>query len=354
MDKKLLKSKFSEYLKQEWTSIEKLDKTIDRFWSSIFDMFFDWLKYLERFKKNSDKDYNSVFKRVVLPQMKYKVWRPYWDIYFKPETYDRYKLLFFSFIKFVEENKKYIHELKLGERKEILESSIGWMYWKNFNKKALIHAWHNYIQTDTWENWDKLRWYLEDIYKSLNDEELRKLYDVLFDSYEICSKITSENHENKWKENFEKRDAFGEAFSSLKKNLWNINEETLSKIKSLFWKYLNFIPRYRDKLTTAIKWKPEQWKIIQKHTELSLFDNLAGNEKNVVNENHTNLKKQKKVWDTQKRINLWSEWDWLWPDKVIGESRDPDIWIYDINEIWDIKAPLDNYWLFPDSEKNSE
>lgn len=333
MDKKGLRSKFSEYLEHKWNSIEKLNTTVNRFWTSVFDMFFDWLEYLERFKKNPEKYYNYVFNNIVLPQMKRKARKPYWDIFFEQPTYEKYKLLFISFIEFVEDNKEYIHGLKLDQRKEYLENSLQWLYWNFFNKKELIHAWHDFIQTDTWKNWDKLREYLADIYWLLSDEDLKSLYDILFDSYEICSKITSENHENKWKEGFERKDAFEKAFSNLKINLWTINEENLSKIKSLFWKYLNFIPRYRDKLITTIKWKPEKWERIQKDTETRLLSNFWKGE---------SISKNRGIpWDYS------YVWDWFWPMEIIGSD---EYGIY--TRRWDVLPP--DYWIFPDFIPDSE
>ena len=310
-----------------WVNIKKLDETMKRFWSSIFDVFFDWL---ESYRRNP-RYYKQVFNEIVLPQMKYKAEPLFWNIYFKQNTYEKYQLLFVSFMKFVDENKEYINELMLDKRKENLENSVDWMYWNHFNKKALIHAWHSYIKTDKWENWDKLREYLADIYWSLNDEKLKELYDILFESYEICSKITGENHENKWKENFEKKNAFDEAFSNLKSNLWEINWETLSKIKSIFWKYLNFIPRYREKLISTIKWKPEQWERIQKDTETSLLNNFWEGE---------SISKNCGIpWDYS------YEWDWFWPMEIVWSDENA---IY--TRRWDVLPP--DRWIFFDDDSD--
>lgn len=337
-ERKEIQSKFTEFLVQNWENPKKIDDTVKRFSSKIFDIFFDWLKSY----KTSPRYYKQVFNEIVLPQMKLKIEKNFWNIYFNQKNYEKYQSLFVSFMIFAKENTDYINELFINETKEKLENSVDWMFWTHFNKKALIHAWHNYINKDTWVNGDKFREYLNDIYLSLNNENLKTLYDIFFDSYEICSSICSENAENKENENFEKRNAFDEAFSNLKNNLEFIQWENLDKIKSLFWKYLNFIPRYRKELIKAMWGKTENWSTIQKDTETSLLETLW-------DETDTTITQAKKQEEREQEKDLWIKWDWFWDVVVVESSRDKNQWVYDQTERWDIIAPID-YWIFSDTD----
>lgn len=354
MNKKELESKFKEYLNQKWENSKKLDETKKRFWNNIYDIFFDWL---EDYRKNN-RSYNEVFNQIVLPKMKLKIEKNFWNIYFKEENYKKYKELFISFMIFSKKNSEYINNLMFDKRKEKLEKSVDWVYWNFFNKEALIHAWHTYIKNDKWENWDKFREYLTSIYWSLNNENLKILYEIFFDSYEICSKINMENINNKENKNFEKKEAFNEAFFNLTTNLPHIKSENLEKIKSLFWKYLNFIPRYRKEIIENMWLKPKEWENIQKDTEKSLLDNLSMNseDKEIKDQKTIIDKKPEENWWTtinnleQKKENIWIEWDWFWPIEVIDSSRNWNNWIYDQIARGDIIAPISDYWIFPDLE----
>lgn len=321
-----LKSRFSEYLQQKWKDPKSLDSTVERFSSTIFDIFFEWQEYLEVYWEDAKNHYDRIFNKYVLPKMKNIISnknkqnrdRP---IYFKPITYNKYKWLFISFVEFIKENGGYTNGINLTERKEHLENSLQWLYW-NFNKKELIRAWHDYIQKDTWKNGDKLRGCLADIYQSSDDKWLEKLYEIFFSSYEICSKITSEN---KWKQNFEKKDAFKEAFSKLEEEIPKYYLGKLGEIRSLFWKYLNFIPRYREKLITTIEWKPEQWEEIQRNTESELSDNF-------------NITRNWAIdW------NPYYEWDWFWPVEIVSSDE-----YSNITWRWDVLPP--DKGIFPDDD----
>ena len=327
MDKKSLEFRFSEYLLQNWKDPESLRTTKSRFKSSLFDIFFNWLDYLAIYGKNAERYQDHVFHKIVLPQMRRKIKKQ--NTFFKNKTYNTYKSLFMSFIAFAKENQEFINKLKFDDKKEKVESSLSWYYWDSYDKKAFIKARHDYIKTDTWENWEKFRSDLIDIYWSLSDEKLKNLYEIFFDSYEIFNSISNEA---KWKEKFEKRDAFKEAFLNIKKELHGLSWETLNKISSLFWKYLHFVPQYRERLVTVIKWRPRQWKHIQKNTERDLSHNF---------------------WNeaTEKDISFSNESEWDWPDdNVIERFRDGKYLIADIMEDWDVVAPIDNFWSFPDDD----
>ena len=360
MNERDLKSKFREYLQQKWESLKKLDQTTDRFWNDIFNIFLSWL---ESYRSKPDRSYKQLFWEVVLPQMKNKL-NSFWDYYFKNETYEKYESLFVNFMMFSRKNREYINEIMFDRRKEKLENLVEWQYWKIFNKKAFLEAWHNYIKEDTGKNWDKLRGYLTDIYGYLNIEWLKILYEIFFNSYEICSKLTSKNNEHKWKENYKKRDAFGEAFSTLESKLPGFNWEKLSEVKSLFWKYLNFVPKYRDIIFNTLDWKTDWWKTVQKDTEQSLIDDLSEEERAIADEDpfeyngdsfgiDENPVIYENIGWNLNWVNLWAEWDWFWPIKVIRRSRDGNRWIYDETERWDIIAPI-NYWIFPEADDTSD
>ena len=363
MDKNGLKTKFREYLEQKWESTRILDETTKRFTNDTLNIFLSWL---ESYGRDSSRSYKKVFLDVVVPQMKNKL-NSFWDYYFKNETYKKYESLFVSFMTFAKENEEYISKLLFHRRKQKLENLVEWQYWKVFNKKAFLEAWHNHIMKDTWKNWDKLRAYLVDIYWRLDTEDLKTLYDVFFDSYKKCSEITGENHENKWKEGFERKDAFGGAFSHLESKLPDLKWETLSEVKSLFGKYLNFVPKYRDIVFNTVKWKPEQdqWKVVQKETEQDLIDNLSEEERAIIDEGLPQINEDPFDYDENPVVyenmwwrdaewgNLWTEWDWFWPVRVIRRSRNDSRWLYDETERGDIIAPID-YWFFPDSESISE
>lgn len=347
MNERELKIKFKEYLQQKWENVEKLDQTTDRFWNDVFNMFLDWL---ELHRKNINSSNKWVFWAIVLPQMKNKL-KQFWDHFFKKQVYKKYESLFISFMDFAEKNIEYIDNLIFDRKKEKLENLVEWQYWKIFNKKAFLKAWHNYIKEDTGNNWDKLRGCLTDIYGYLNVEWLKTLYDIFFDSYKKCSEATSENKENKWKENYEKKDAFGEAFSNLERELLenklpDFYWDKLSELKSLFWKYLNFVPKYRDIIFNALDWKTGWWKDIQKVTEQNLIDDLSGEENTIVNEDPFEFDEKPIIYEN---VGWNAKWDWFWPIKVIRRSRDENRWIYDQTERWDIIAPID-YWIFPDSD----
>lgn len=340
MDEKDLKVKFEWYLQQKWEDLKKYEQTKKRFWSGIFDMFLNWL---ESYKKNPNRTYKQVFFEIIVPQMKKKL-DMFWDHYFKGKTYEKYESLFVSFMIFAKENREYINNLIFDNRKEKLENIVEWKYWKNFDKKEFLKAWHIYIKEDKGQNWDKLRRYLADIYWYLNIEWLNSLYDIFFDSYEICSKVTSKNNEHKWKENYKKRDAFGEAFSSLESKLPGFNWEKLSEVKSLFWKYLNFIPKYRKDIFDAIGEKTVGWKVVQGDIKTSLLGNLFDEQETI------NTKKSDNAnWLGEQM--LWEQDDfWIDEPTEVKESfRDVDYLIADITDVWNIIAPINNYWNFSDS-----
>ena len=336
MNKKDLKLKFSEYLLNNWENTDILKQTINRFSLKMFDVFIDWVK---DYKKNP-RWYSELFNQIVLPQLKYIVDKNFWYIYFKNKNYEKYKNLFICFMNFCNENKEYIDQILFSEKAEKLENSLEWLYWNDFNKKSFIKSWHKYIKEDKWENGDKFREYLSDIYWFLNNKELEYLYEIFFNSYEICSQINKENHDNKEENNYEKKNAFDESFFYLSNELNNINIiwDSLNKIKSLFWKYLNFIPYYRENLINSLKWKTNNWKVIQRKTKNQLLQDLWTD--------------RKIIWDSslqEKKQDFWIQWDWFWPIEVVETSRSQNIWIYDQIARWDIIAPID-YWIFPNSD----
>lgn len=327
MNKKDLKLKFSEFLSNNWKNIENLKQTINRFWLKMFDVFIDWVK---DYKKNP-RWYWDLFNQIVLPQLKYIVDKNFWYIYFKEKNYEKYKYLFINFMEFCNENKEYINQILFSEKAKKLENSLEWLYWEDFDKKSFIKSWHKYIKEDNWENGEKFREYLTNIYWILNNNELEYLYEIFFNSYEICSQINKNNHKNKDSNDYKKKNAFDESFLNLSNNLYkiNINWDNLNKIKSLFWKYLNFIPYYREKLINSLKLKTDKWKILQKKIKKQLSQDLWSN--------------------TEKIQDFWIQWDWFWPIEIIESSRNWNNWIYDKIARWDIIAPLD-YWIFPDSD----
>ena len=354
MDGKDLKTKFEWYLQQKWEDPKKLEQTTKRFWNSVFDMFLNWL---ESYRKDLDRSYKQVFLEIVIPQMKKKL-NMFWDYYFKDETYKKYESLFVNFMMFAREDREYINNLIFDKRKEKLENIVEWKYWKVFDKKEFLKTWHNYIKEDTGKNWDKLRGCLTDIYGYLNVEWLSSLYEIFFNSYEICSKVTSKNKEHKWNENYKERDAFGEAFSNLESKLPGFNWEKLGEVKSLFWKYLNFVPKYREYIFAAMNEKTDGWKIVQKDTKTSLVNDLSGDQGTTEKDYGENPKESDNTdWIEEQRQrnqdDFWAEWDWFWPIKVINSSRDNKRWIFDQTERWDIIAPID-YWIFPDTDTTRE
>jgi len=313
MDKKDLKDKFREYLQQEWKDVKTLDQTVARFNNNIFNIFLNWL---ESYKEKPGRSYSQVFLTDVVPQMKNKL-HIFWDYYFKDKTYKKYEALFINFMQFAWSNSKYINELMFESKKGKLENLVEWQYWNRFDKKVFLETWHNYIKEDKGPNWDKLRWYLADIYWFLKIDWLKTLYDIFFDSYEICSKISSKNNKNKWKENYEKRDAFNEAFSNLQNKLPDFKWEKLGELKSLFWKYLNFLPKYRETIISTLSWDVQWWKAVQKATETMLYE------------------------------DIWEELN------IVEQSRDKDRWIYDRLDNWDIIAPV-TYWIFPENNDTQD
>lgn len=348
MDKTELKTKFENYLGDTGKNQRELDLTINTFTNKVFDMFLNWL---ESYRNGFSKSYKEIFFHAVVPLMRDKL-DIFWNHDFKEKTYERYESLFIDFMKFASKNKEYINSIMFDWRKEKLENLVEWQYWKIFDKKSFLEAWHSRIKEDTWKNWDKHRKYLADIYWYLSNRQLNLLYEIFFNSYEICSKINGKNSEHKWKENYEKRDAFDEAFSNIKSKLYGFDWEKLSEIKSLFWKYLNFIPKYRETLIKAMDWKTEWWKNIQKGTEESLIGTLSDEELFIPDENpfyidEDPIEYENIGWKDSEWISLWIEWDWFWPIKVVRTSRDENRGIYDQTERGDIIAPI-NYWIFPE------
>ena len=365
MNKTELKTKFTNYLNDCGENQRNLELTVNTFTNDVFDMFLNWL---ESYRNGFDKSYKKVFLYAVIPLMREKL-DIFWNHNFEDETYKRYESLFINFMDFANKNKEYINDIMFDGREEKLENLVGWPYWKHFDKKAFLEAWHDYINKDTWKNWDKHRKYLADIYWYLSNEELNSLYDVFFNSYEICSGSNRENKKNKLEENYEKKDAFGKAFSGLEKGLKEkqikYSWEKLTELKSLFWKYLNFIPKYRDKIFGAIDRDTEWWKVVQEETEERLIDNLSEEERAIIEEETFKIVEDPFDYDENRIVydnigwrdsewaNIWTEWDWLWPITVIRRSRNENRWIYDQTERWDIIAPI-NYWIFPDPEPISE
>ena len=329
MDKKDLKTKFENYLNNSEENQRNLELTVNTFKNDVFDMFLNWL---EAYRNRFDKSYKKVFLYAVIPLMREKL-DIFWNHNFEDETYKRYESLFISFMNFANENKEYINDIMFDGRKEKLENLVKWQYWKNFDKKYFLEAWHDHINKDTWKNWDKHRKYLADIYWYLSNQQLKSLYEIFFDSYEICSKINSKNNEHKWEVNYEKKDAFGEAYFNLESHILGCKKEKLSEIKSLFWKYLNFIPKYRDKIFGAIDWDTEWWKVVQEETEERLIDNLSEEERAIIEKetfkidgDHFDYDENRIVyenigWRDSEWANIWTEWDWLWPVTVIRRSR---------------------------------
>ena len=342
MDKMELKTQFEEFLKNNGENPKKLEQAISTFKNDVFDMFLNWL---ELYRDDSTNSYKKVFLIAVIPLMRNKL-DIFWMHDFRDETYERYESLFISFMKFARKNSEYINNLMLDRRKEKLENLVEWEYWKNFDKKSFLKAWHDYIAEDTWKNWDKHRKYLADIYWHLSNRQLQLLYEIFFNSYEICSKVNSKNNEHKWDENYKKRDAFCEAFLNLENNTSSYSWEKLGEIKSLFWKYLNFIPKYRDRIFDTMNWETEWWVSVQRETEQSLIDDLSEGDRTIDDEDSFGIDENPIIYEN---VGWRAEWDWFWPIKVIRRSRDENRWIYDQTERWDIIAPID-YWIFPDSD----
>ncbi len=317
MDKKEIDLKFKNYLLENWKKQENLTKTTNRFGLKLFDVFLDWLN---SYRKNF-RWYEAVFYEVVLPKLKMIVEPNFWNIYIKQKNCDLYKSLFVSFMWFCKKNKEYVDLLLFEKKREKFEKLYDWK-WKYF-----LENWHKYVQNDNWKNGDKIRKYLVGLYNKLDEKELKILYNAFVNAYKICSNV---NQKNKWKENDWKLNAFETSFSKLSENLklLNIEEKSVSEIRSIFWKFLHFVPYYREKIEEAISSDTKSWINVQEKIQKSLFEGLGENG----------------------RISI--EWDWFWPIEVINEVRDPKWWNYDEIERGDIVAPIDNFWIFPESEIN--
>lgn len=293
INNKELKDKFCDYLIEKWKNTNSLQQCINRFSLKTFDVFLLWLK---NYRKKHIW-YWELFSWVILPGLKYLKDDNFWNIYFKNKTYNSYKNLFISFMDFCKENKDYIDQIIFKDKKDKLEKSLVWNYW-SFEKTLFIKNWHEFIKNDKWENGDKLRRYLSDIYLELNNTQIKILYDLFFDAYKKCSKV---NYKNKSRDKEKKINAFDTAFFNLsdKLNNLNINEYILEKIKSLFWKYLNFIPIYREKINKTLNENTVEWSKIQ--------DSIK--------------------------------------EEIIYSIRDPKWANYDIVD-WEVVAPISNFWKF--------
>ena len=188
-----------------------------------------------------------------------------------------------------------------------LENSVDGKYWM-FEKKEFIKTRHNFIKNDEWENGDKFRKFLNEIYAELSSKQIKLLYELFFKAYEKCSK---ENYKNKKREKGKKINVFDTVvFPKLSDELSkiNISWNILEKIKSIFWKYLNFVPIYRNSI--------------------------------------------KEILDDDATISEWSDIQDRTKQHIIDSIRDPNWANYDIID-WEVVAPLDNYWIFPDSDNTS-
>lgn len=300
---KELKDRFNAYLNEYWKDNQSLQQSIDRFWLRIFDVF---LLGIKKYKRWAIKDRYSLFSQIVSPGLKYLLDNSFWDMYFRPKTYNKYKDLFLNFVEFCDKDKEYIDWILFQDEWKKLENSLDGKYWM-FEKKAFIKNRHEFIKNDKWENGDKFRKYLAEIYGELNSKQIKLLYELFFEAYEKCSKI---NYKNKRREKDKKINAFDVAFSELSDGLSKINVRwnSLEKIKSIFWKYLNFIPVYRNRIGEVL--------------------------------------------DDDMLISEWSNiQDWA-KAMIIDSIRDPNWANYDIVD-WEVIAPLDNYWIFPDSDNTS-
>lgn len=296
-DTKEIKDKFKEYLSGQWKANKTLQQCVDRFGLRMFDVFLLWIR---KYKKWTLTDKNSIFSQIVSPGLKYLLDNNFWDMYFKPKTYAKYKALFMSFMDFCKTNKEYIDWILSHDEWKKLENTLEWKYWM-FEKKEFIKTRHNFIKNDEWENGDKFRKFLNEIYAELSSKQIKLLYELFFKAYEKCSK---ENYKNKKREKGKKINVFDTVvFPKLSDELSkiNISWNILEKIKSIFWKYLNFVPIYRNSIKDTLNENIWEWSDIQDETKRNIIDCV----------------------------------------------RNPKWANYDIID-WEVVAPLDNYWIFPE------
>lgn len=310
-----LKEEFIKYLWEKWWNVEYFKHATDIYSLDIFNIFLNWVKYKKERSESSRKIfYNYVSK--VLKEKKNRIWM-------KNNTYRNLENLFIYFVEFCEENKEFFNSFLLEKYWLKFENYLSW------DIKELIKNRHNCIINDNWENWEKFRDYLLDIYNKIginNYDKLIKFYICFFQAYRKFSDINTKNKKlEKWK----KQDTFDIWFKYLCEELskfWILLEEW--KIKSLFWKYLNFIPEYRDKIWLALR--------------SDLVKKLNGLKRRITWDLWETLE-----WDLVKKWsipwNLWIEWDWFWPIEVLYSD---EYWVYTAR--WDVLPP--DYWIYPKTE----
>lgn len=302
-----LRTEFKDYLQWNWWNVENLENTVKRFGLDIFDVFFDWILGMKKNNRSKKQAFLYISNNIK-------------DIdntnYLKVKTYKSLENLFIKFVDFCENNKEIFNSLFLEKYWSKFENKLTW------EGKNFIEKWHNYIINDKWENKDKFCGYLFDIYEKLglyDFDNLVKFYHCLYQAHRKLSQVTSRN-----KETWKKDNAFNIAFEYLCKKLTELNlSDQEWKVKSLFGKYLNFVPKFREELSQNLWENFDKTKQVAQNTEKSVVSNFSIE------------------W------NYWIEWDWYWPIVVKKEVRDPNIWYYDEIERGDIIAPID-FWIFYD------
>ena len=314
-----LKTEFKNYIQENGWNVENLEKIEKVAWDyslKIFDVFFDWILNLYA---NWAKEY----KTYVVNKLSYTE-----DRNFSPKTEDRIKIVFGYFVKFFNKNKSSLCPNFFDK----CWSTI--VTWFNWDDKVFLEKWHKYIINDEWKNKDKFGEYLFDIYNQLgfdNKEKIYKFYSCLSQAHRKLYEINSRNKEiQEWKLSWEKQDAFDIASDYLRKKLYELNlSDQEWKVRSIFGKYLNFIPKYREEL--------------KKNLEID------------ANKTKENIDKTKKsiIPVFEFNWNFWIEWDWFWPIVVKNQVRGND-WYYDETERGDIIAPIDYGYFNDESENDNE
>lgn len=309
-----LRTEFKDYLQWNWWNVENLENTIKRFGLDIFDIFLDWIIYMKKHQKSKKESFCLVSNE--LKQKKY-------IDYFEDKTYRNLQNLFINFIDFCNNNKEIFNVFFLEKYWSKFWNSQEWKEWQ---RKFFIEKWHEYIINDKWENKDKFCGYLFDIYEGLglNDYwKLWKFYTYLFDAHKILTEISSRNKEiEEWKLIWKKQSAFNIAFDYLCKKLSELNiSDQEWRVKSIFGKYLNFTPKYREKLGETLSQKTDNSDEVKSETKWNIVKNLT--------------QKWAIPWDTS------YIWDWFWPVEIVSKDK---TWI--LTRRGDILPPDD--WIFGD------
>ena len=294
----LLRSSFSEYLESIWWNTENLAKMVDRFSLNIFSIFVEWVKDVKNRWLTSEK---FVFCNKVSVLLKKQTKTEY----FKNWTYNFLQQLFLNFVKYYNENEYEVNDLYYECRKE----NLLWLLEKPRRKK--INKWHKFLQNDEWINWDKFRSYIRSLYFQLDEKELVQLYELFSYYASECWKLSKLNKENK---TGKKIDYFEVVFTWMCRKLdelWITAD--IMKIKSLFWKYLNFVSQLNKRKIEVLSEKNAKSKNVVSNTKNWIISSIANDkndelyEKAEINDDQVNEREKE-------NISMTDEWDIVVPD----------------------------------------